>query len=71
MSEVLSALGIESVVSIVIYTWHRRCVSRSNVDQIPPALERYRTVTDRNVSTFASPMIRLVAAIALLWPNSL
>src|SRR5260370_39621153 len=65
---VLSALGIESVVSIVIYT-RRADVPSANVE-IPRTPERFLTGIDPQAATLASPRFTLAAAIVLPWPRS-
>src|SRR5260370_19352446 len=68
---VLSALGIESVVSIVVYTRRADVCAHRMLSKFPTAPQRFRTGTDPKAATFASPMFRLVEAIAPPWPRSL
>src|SRR5260370_39759493 len=67
---VLSALGIESVVSIVIYT-RRPDVRRANVEKILTTPERFLTGLDPKAATLASPRCARAVAIILPWPRSL
>src|SRR5260370_42495658 len=67
---VLSALGIESVVSIVIYT-RRPDGRRANVEKILTTPERFLTGIDPKSATLASPMSTLATALVLPWTRSL
>jgi hypothetical protein len=67
-------MGIESVVSIVIYIYiytRRADVRRANVEKVLATPERFLPGIDPKAATLASPMFTLTAAIVLPWPRSL
>jgi hypothetical protein len=70
---VLSAVGIESVISIVIHIYPRRAGVGADrmLSKFPQRVSGFGLGNRSKRRDLASPMIRLAAAIALPWPRSL